>query len=88
MFTVVTVEHGLVDVTVSAACDQATTSAVLFRDGVCVATTGDVTAADAADLLDGRLALTPRSQLDDEVRRRTDGVLARLSPLPPHHGTD
>jgi membrane-associated phospholipid phosphatase len=88
MFTVITVEHGLVDVTVSAACDQATTSAVLRRDGVCVAMTGDVTAADAADLLDGRLALTPRSQLDDEVRRRTDGVIARLSPLPPHNGTD
>jgi hypothetical protein len=88
MFTVVTVEHGRVDVTVSAACDQATISAVLLREGVCVAMTGDVTAADAADLLDGRLALIPRSRLDDEVRRRTDGVIARLSPRPPHNGTD
>jgi hypothetical protein len=78
-FTVATIEHGVVIVTVSADCDQAATPAHV-AEGVCVALSGDVTAADAADLLDGRLALTPRSQLDDEVRRRTADVANRVSP--------
>jgi membrane-associated phospholipid phosphatase len=78
-FTVATIEHGVVTVTVSADCDQSATPAHV-ADSVCVALSGDVTAADAADLLDGRLALTPRSQLDDEVRRRTADVANRVSP--------
>jgi hypothetical protein len=45
--------------------------------------TGDESAVEAADLLDGQLTLTPRSQLDDEVRRRTDAVVARVSPSTP-----
>jgi hypothetical protein len=88
MFTVATAEHGVVTVTVSADCDLAATGAVLVAEGVCMAMTGDVTAAEAADLLDGRLALTPRSQLDDEVRRRTQDVVARLSPASPPDETD
>jgi hypothetical protein len=80
VFTVATTEHGVVTVTVSAECDQAVTPTVLVGDGICVAISGDVTAADAADLLDGRLALTPRSQLDDEVRRRTADGANRVSP--------
>jgi membrane-associated phospholipid phosphatase len=87
-FTVAAIEHGVVTVTVSAECDQAATRAVPAADGVCVAVTGDVTAVEAADLLDGQLTLTPRSQLDDEVRRRTDDVVARLSPPTPPDTTD
>jgi membrane-associated phospholipid phosphatase len=79
-FTLATVEHGVVIVSVSTACDQAETPAVFVADGFCLAMTGDVVAADAADLLGGRLALTPRSQLDDDVRRRTEKAVTRLSP--------
>jgi membrane-associated phospholipid phosphatase/tRNA A-37 threonylcarbamoyl transferase component Bud32 len=87
-FTLATIKHGVVTVTVSAECDHAATRAVVAADGVCVAVTGDVTAAEATDLLDGQLTLTPRSQLDDEVRRRTDDVVARLSPPTPPEATD
>jgi membrane-associated phospholipid phosphatase/tRNA A-37 threonylcarbamoyl transferase component Bud32 len=87
-FTVATIEHGVVTVTVSAECGQAATRTVVAADGVCVAVTGDVTAVEAAGLLDGQLSLTPRSQLDDEVRRRTDDVVARLSPPTPPEATD
>jgi membrane-associated phospholipid phosphatase/tRNA A-37 threonylcarbamoyl transferase component Bud32 len=86
--TVATVEHGVVTVTVRADCVQAAHRAVHFADGVCMAMTGDVAAAEAAELLDGRLALTPRSQLDDEVRRRTQDAVARLSPATPPDETD
>jgi hypothetical protein len=82
-FPVATIEHGVVTVTVSAECDHAASWAVPAADGECVAVTGEVTAAQAADLLDGQLTPTPRAQLDDEVRRRTDDVIARLSPPSP-----
>jgi tRNA A-37 threonylcarbamoyl transferase component Bud32 len=82
-FTVATIEHGVVTFTVSADCDQAATRPVVAAAGVCVAVTGDESAVEAADLLDGQLTLTPRSQLDDEVRRRTDAVVARVSPSTP-----
>jgi hypothetical protein len=82
------IERGDVAVAFTAECDRAATWAVRVTEGVCVAVTGDVTAADAADLLDGRLILTPRSQLDDELRRRTDDVVALLSPATPPEALD
>jgi hypothetical protein len=53
---------------------------VLLSGGVCVAVVGEVTVVEAADLLDRQLVLTSRSRLDDEVRRRTDDVVAGPSP--------
>jgi membrane-associated phospholipid phosphatase/tRNA A-37 threonylcarbamoyl transferase component Bud32 len=81
-FKAATVEHGVVTVTIGPECDSGAKSTVVIADDVCVAMASELVGPDVADLVDDHMRFTPRDRLDDEARRRTDGVTTRLSPKP------